>query len=281
MNDYERIRTAIEYIAAEAPRQPGLEEVAARLALSPFHCQRLFRRWAGVSPKRFLQVLTVEHAKRLLDDSASVLDAALETGLSGPGRLHDHFVTLEALSPGEYKRRGEGLAIRWGTTPSPFGDALLGATDRGVCALAFPPHGDAGPAWLADQWPGADLVEDPAAVEPAAREIFGGGRVRLFARGTNFQVQVWRALLRIPSGQVASYASVAQAVGRPRAVRAVGSAVGANRVAFLIPCHRVIRSAGGLGGYRWGTDRKRALLAWEAARATAQSPPVLAGSARA
>lgn len=268
-SDYARIEDAIHYIDRNALSQPGLEAVAEHLGLSPFHCQRLFKRWAGVSPKRLLQCLTVEHAKQLLRESTSVLETSFEVGLSGGSRLHDHFVALEAVSPGEYQRRGEGLTIRYGFADSPFGEALIASTERGVCALSFPQDRERATDWLRGEWPGAALRPDRgAAREMAAKAFEGDGRVPLFARGTNFQVQVWRALLAIPAGEVTTYGRVARAVGRPRAARAVGSAVGANRIAFLIPCHRVLREVGVTGGYRWGTDRKRAMLAWESAAAS-------------
>jgi len=271
-SDYARIAEAIHFIDRNTQSQPGLDAVANHLGLSAFHAQRLFKRWAGVSPKRLLQCLTLEHAKQLLLESTSVLDTAFEVGLSGGSRLHDHFVSLEAVSPGEYQRRGAGLTIRYGFGPSPFGEALIGRTERGVCALSFPEERDSGLGWLRDQWPGADLRFDGAAAREATREIFENGeRVPLFARGTNFQVKVWRALLAIPAGEVTTYGRIAGAIGRPRASRAVGSAVGANRVAFLIPCHRVLRELGLTGGYRWGTERKRAMLAWESVAAPPQS----------
>lgn len=270
--DYARVERAIRYIERHAGAQPALSEVAAAVGLSPFHFQRLFTRWAGVSPKRFLELLTVDHARRLLQDSASVLDAALAVGLSGPGRLHHHFVTLEAASPGEVKARGAGLTIRWGVHPSPFGDALLALTPRGICRLVFLGAGGTAAARdeLAAAWPAATLRRDDAgtaAAAAAALPAAGPAPLALWVRGTNFQVAVWRALLRIPEGAVTSYGELAAAVGRPGAARAAGQAVGANPVAYLIPCHRVIRGAGAPGGYRWGPERKRALLAWEAARA--------------
>jgi AraC family transcriptional regulator of adaptative response/methylated-DNA-[protein]-cysteine methyltransferase len=271
--DYERIRKAIEFIDAHAHEQPSLERIAAHAGLSPFHFQRLFRRWAGTSPKRFLEYLTTVRARRLLEGSASVLDAALEVGLSGPGRLHDHFVTLEAVTPGEVRSRGAALAIRYGVHPGPFGETLIAATERGICFLAFVEAADR-EAEMDDfcrRWPGARLIHDQAATERLARRIFARGPsdppLPLCVRGTNFQVNVWRALLRIPPGTVASYQAVAQAAGRPGAIRAAANAVAANPVAFLIPCHRVLRSTGDIGGYRWGPERKRVILAWEAARA--------------
>ncbi len=267
--DYERVERAIRYLDRHRSDQPALEEVAAEAGLSPFHFQRLFRRWAGTTPKRFLQALTVDHAKGLLRDSLSVLDAAFEVGLSGPSRLHDHFVSLEAVTPGEYKSRGAGLRIAYGVHPSPFGPMLLAATERGICSLAFVGGRDvaAEVEALARDWRGAALSEDPRATGGLAQRIFdGGARLPLLVRGTNFQVQVWRALLSIPPGAVATYGGVARAVGRPRAPRAAAAAVAANRIAYLIPCHRVIRSLGETGGYRWGATRKRAMIAWESAR---------------
>ncbi len=273
MSDYERVAAAIQFIQQQYPAQPSLEEVASSVGLSPYHFHRLFRRWVGTSPKRFLAHVTVEAAKQLLDDSQSVLDTAYEVGLSGPGRLHDHFVTLEAVTPGEHKRRGEQLTIHYGVHDSPFGRVLLAATERGLCRLAFigdqplEPEVEA----LAQAWPRATMERDESATGAYAKRIFereanGGVEIPLFVRGTNFQIQVWKALLRIPAGSLTTYTDVARAIGRPTAIRAVGGAVGANPIAFLIPCHRVVRKAGEIGGYRWGTLRKQALIAWEAAR---------------
>jgi len=243
------------------------------VALSPYHFQRLFRRWAGVSPKRFLQALSLSRAKEVLLASASVLEAAFEAGLSGSGRLHDLFVTIEAVTPGEYKRRGRGVVIGFGFHDTPFGEVLLARTGRGICHLGFVEQGerDAALAALADAWPEADRRQDEVATERDVARIFGPGRegreepLRLFVRGTNFQFQVWRALLRIPEGALASYGDLARRLGRPTAQRAVASAVGANPVAYLIPCHRVLRASGALGGYRWGVSRKRTILARELA----------------
>ncbi len=283
--DYERVARAVRYIAGSAADQPGLAEVAAHLEMSPYHLQRLFRRWAGVSPKRFLQCLTVEHAKALLADSVSVLDAALEVGLSGPARLHDHFVALEAVTPGEYKSAGDGLTIRWGVAETPFGAAFLARTDRGICRLAFPAAGElAGEReLLAARWPEASLVEDGVAARRCARRVFAARTpaepLHLAVRGTNFQVAVWRALLAIPPGCLVTYGELARALERPRSARAVGAAVGANPIAYLIPCHRVVRQAGALGGYRWGTTRKRALIAWESSRRGGGEPAVAQAAA--
>jgi len=268
--DYDRVARAIRFLNDRRQDRPGLDEVAAAVGLSPFHFQRLFRRWAGISPKRFLQVLTSEHAKSLLRGSAGVLDASLETGLSGPGRLHDMFVTLDAVTPGDYKSRGAGLAIEYGEAPTPFGAAFLAMTRHGVCGMEFVDEaGGAGAAEgrLAASWPGARLERSRTAARDAAARIFDRGRGRgplpLFVRGTNFQVQVWRALINVPPGRAVAYGDLARAVGKPDAARAVGAAVGANPTAYLIPCHRVIRATGALGGYRWGPTRKQAILAWE------------------
>lgn len=270
-SDYARIQHALRYLDEHADIQPTLDDVATEIGVSPFHCQRLFRRWAGVSPKRFLQYLTVDHAKRLLRESATVLDTSYEVGLSGPGRLHDHFVSVEAMTPGEYKRLGQGLEIRYGRHPSPFGEMLVATTQRGVCAIAFDRTGVDDRVWLEREWGRARLVHDPAATAPVAARLFAAGEVPLLVRGTNFQVQVWRALLEIPSGALVSYADVARRIGRPSSARAVAGAVAANRVAFLIPCHRVIRSLGETGGYRWGSERKRAMIGWEAAARETES----------
>jgi AraC family transcriptional regulator of adaptative response/methylated-DNA-[protein]-cysteine methyltransferase len=281
VDDYRLIAQAIAYLEANHHRQPSLEELAAHLAISPFHLQRLFKRWAGISPKRFVQFLTVEHAKQLLEQSHNLLDAAYATGLSGPGRLHDLFVTVEAMTPGEFKLGGRGLTIRYGFHPTPFGECLLAATARGVCGLNFVgadgPQGEV--QGLQTRWPAAVLVEDPAATAPVVQSIFApplaGGQahsadtLRLLLGGTNFQIKVWEALLRIPPGSVCTYEDVAQWIGRPGAARAVGGAVGANAIAYLIPCHRVIRKSGVIRDYRWGSTRKKALLGWEAAHAEA------------
>jgi AraC family transcriptional regulator of adaptative response/methylated-DNA-[protein]-cysteine methyltransferase len=272
-SDYQLIAAAIGYLEANHRAQPSLEELAAHLAVSPYHLQRLFKRWAGISPKRFVQYLTVEHAKQLLAASHTMLDAAYETGLSGPGRLHDLFVKVEAMTPGEFKQRGRGLTIYYGFHASPFGQCLLATTERGICALNF--VGADGPAGelegLHARWPAADLVEKAAVTAPLVASIFAptqqpGQPLRLLLGGTNFQIKVWEALLRIPPGSVCTYEDVAQAIGRPSASRAVGGAVGANAIAYLIPCHRVIRKSGAIRDYRWGSTRKKALLGWEAAR---------------
>lgn len=275
--DYDRIARAIGYLRRHIAEQPDLAAAARHANLSEHHFQRLFTRWAGVSPKRFVQYLTVEHAKSRLVSAGSVLDLAGTVGLSGPGRLHDLFVTLEAMSPGEYRAGGSGLAIRYGVHESPFGPALLAMTERGVCGLRFVEGDREGAAWLRRNWPEADLRHDEAGTAPVVERIFqplAAGTARplaLLVKGSNFQVKVWRALLELPLGSLTSYGQIAARIGAPGSARAVGGAVGANPIAWLIPCHRVIRETGLLGGYRWGPDRKAAMLGWEAAR-TATHP---------
>jgi AraC family transcriptional regulator of adaptative response/methylated-DNA-[protein]-cysteine methyltransferase len=272
-SDYDRIEKAIRYIEVNFRGQPGLKEVARHAGLSEYHFHRLFTRWAGISPKRFLQFLTAEHARELLRESRNVLDAAYEAGLSGPGRLHDLIVNVYAVTPGEMKAEGAGLTIRYGVRTSPFGDCLLAITDRGICALAFLAGRRAGEAVddLRARWGNANLVPDPGAANAVAGRIFVPSRWRdapplnVVVKGTNFQVKVWEALVRIPPGCVVSYEEVAGRIGAPGAVRAVGSALARNPVAFLIPCHRVIRKTGAFGNYGGGTARKKAILAWEAA----------------
>ena len=273
-SDYQLIAAAIAFLEANHRSQPSLEELADHLAVSPFHLQRLFKRWAGISPKRFVQFLTVEHAKQLLAESRTMLDAAYETGLSGPGRLHDLFVNVEAMTPGEFKLRGHGLTIQYGFHATPFGECLLAITERGICGLTFvgQPGREAELEALRGRWPAAELVENEAATAAVADKIFAPdhGRedaVRLLLAGTNFQIKVWEALLRIPPGSVSTYEDVAQWVGQPSAARAVGGAVGANAIAYLIPCHRVIRKSGVIQDYRWGSTRKKAILGWEASHA--------------
>lgn len=275
---YHLMADAIAWLVERAEEQPSLDDLAAMAGMSPFHFQRLFTRWAGVSPKRFLQHLTLEHAKRRLDDGAGVLEAALDVGLSGPSRLHDLFVACEAVTPGGYKAHGEGLTIRWGRRPTAFGDALLGATERGLCWLGFNDGitgGGDGLTELRDAWPLAELIADESAVAPYAQRIFDGHALpdqplSLLLRGTNFQIRVWQALLRIPEGALTTYQQVACAVGQPAAARAVGAAVGANPLALVIPCHRVIQKSGVIHHYRYGNRRKRTLIGWEQSRRTAQ-----------
>lgn len=273
--DYHRIEQAIRYLQVNRDRQPSLANVADHLGLSAPYLQRVFRRWAGVSPKTLLQHFTVEHAKRRLRATSTVLEAAYDAGLSGPSRLHEHFVTLEAVTPGEYRSLGEDLRIEYGVHDSPFGPYFLAATSRGVCGMQFLDDGNARNAIedLRRTWPAAVVQENVAATETIARRIFaaprpcsGAAPLPLLARGTNFQVNVWRALLAVPEGATTTYRAIAEAIGRPTASRAVGNAVGANPIAMLIPCHRVLRQLGHFGGYRWGIERKTAILAWESAR---------------
>jgi AraC family transcriptional regulator, regulatory protein of adaptative response / methylated-DNA-[protein]-cysteine methyltransferase len=277
--DYELIRRAIAFLSETWAEQPSLDRLAAHLGLSPAHCQKLFKRWCGLSPKEFVQAITVDHARALLDGSASVLDAAHEVGLSGGSRLHDLFVSHEAMTPGDYKRRGEGLQMLYGFHASPFGEALLIATERGLAGLAFVDEdkGQTRADALADmmqRWPRAHYVEAPARTAPHARQVFGSDSskdrpVRLVMIGTDFDVRVWEALLKIPMGRAVSYTDIARHIGAPSASRAVGSAVGRNPISFVVPCHRVLRGDGSLGGYHWGLTRKRALIGWETGRLAA------------
>ena len=271
---YSRIEKAILFLEKNFREQPSLAEVSQSVNLSEYHFQRLFRHWAGISPKRFLQFLTAEYAKRLLEESRNVLDVTYEAGLSSPGRLHDLFINVEAMTPGEFKAKGAGLKISYGAHPSPFGTCLLATTDRGICGLAFSSQSSAANAIrnFRERWEGARFVENPKVTRPIVEQIFprgktnGSGKLNLFLKGTNFQIKVWEALLRIPTGAVVSYEDLAARVCKPSAARAVGNAVGQNPIAFIIPCHRVIRKMGVIGNYLWGTARKKAMLAWEAAR---------------
>lgn len=272
--DYGRIEAAIHYLEENFQAQPTLAEIAAHVGLSEYHFQRLFSRWAGTSPKRFLQFLTIQHAKQLLAESQSILDATYEAGLSSPSRLHDLFVTHEAITPGEFKQKGAGLNIQYGFHDSPFGECLIALTERGICGLQFVADGDREAALneLKASWPQAEFVTDDEATRPFINPIFNLSEAEerlslpLFLKGTNFQIQVWQALLKIPAGTAVSYGTVAQLIGNPKASRAVGSATGSNPIGYLIPCHRVIRQAGNLGDYRWGSSRKKAILGWESAR---------------
>lgn len=271
--DYGRVESAIRFIETEALRQPSLGEIAGAAGLSEFHFQRLFSRWVGISPKRFLQFLTKEYARKLLQESRDVLSVTYDAGLSSPGRLHELFVTCEAVTPGEVKSKGEGLQIEYGFHPSPFGRCLVAVTERGICGLSFvqeaPEESLVGN--LKARWPGAGLRLSPEATAGVARRIFTfeaqsePGPLHLFVRGTNFQIQVWEALIRIPFGKAVTYEDVARHIGMPNAPRAVGNAVGSNPIPFLIPCHRVIRKMGEFGNYGEGPQRKKAILGWEAA----------------
>lgn len=265
--DYARIAVAIRFIAEHRLEQPDLQDVAGVIGLSPFHTQRLFTRWAGVSPKRFLSYLTLAHARELLARGESVLGTALDVGLSGPSRLHDLFVTFEAMTPGESQKGGKGLDIAYCEVATPFGPAVLMKTPRGVCGFEFLEENASPKAIAETRWPGATLHSVPPD-EPLVAQLFGrqqgqSGPIALHVKGTQFQIRVWEALLKIAPGSATTYKRIAAQVGSPKAARAVGGAVGANPVGVLIPCHRVIKETGIVEGYRWGTDRKRALLAWE------------------
>jgi len=264
-----RMERVLRWLGEHYIEQPSLEETASIIGLGPHHFQRLFTSYVGVSPKKYVQFLTLEHAKRSLAASASVLDAAFDAGLSGPGRLHDLFVSHEALTPGEWKTRAEGLDLRYGWHDSPFGDCLIVASERGVCGLAFGAWQERAQAFenLARSFGGARLTRDGHVTAAYAERAFGGaGEIHLLLRATPFQLKVWEALLRIPMGATTSYTDLAVRLGKPTAARAVAGAVAANPVAWLIPCHRVLRSDGSITGYRWSPEQKRTLLAWEAAQ---------------
>jgi AraC family transcriptional regulator of adaptative response/methylated-DNA-[protein]-cysteine methyltransferase len=270
--DYDVVRRAIGHIRGHWREQPEIEAIAEAAGVTPTELHHLFRRWAGLTPKAFLQALTLDGARQLLRDSASVLDATYEVGLSGPGRLHDLFVTHEAMSPGEWKTGGEGLTIRFGFHPSPFGSALVMATERGLAGLAFADPGEE-PAALADmkrRWPRATYVEDSARTAVVAKRIFDPTQwqqsqpLRVVLIGTDWEVRVWEALMQIPMGRLVTYSDIAGKVRSPAAARAVGAAVGKNPVSFVVPCHRVVGKSGELTGYHWGITRKRAMLGWEA-----------------
>ncbi len=277
MNDYDRIAKVIHYLDACRREQPDLETVARLLGLSPFHFHRLFRKWAGITPKAFLQCLTLQEAKEALRQGCTVLDAALDAGLSGPGRLHDLCVKLEAATPGEIKSGGADLTIEYGTGDTPFGRCLLGITQRGICHLAFLDEAGEAPALshLRKLWPRARLARNDQRAASHLSRAFqldrskAGKPIDAWVRGTEFQINVWRALLTLPHGCLTSYGEIARHIGQPSAARAVGAAVGSNPIAYLIPCHRVIRQSGVIGDYRWGHGRKRTLIAWE--RALSQS----------
>ncbi len=265
---YKLIEQAIQYIENNVQSQPELEEIAAAVGLSEYHFQRLFTNWTGVSPKRFMQFLTKEHAKQLLSQSENLLETTHKVGLSSLGRLHDLFINTEAVTPGEYKSGGAGLTIRYGIHPSPFGKILIATTERGICNLSFV---DASEGKAIDNlvldWQQAEMIEDYKSTAPLVTRIFSGltidSPLKLHLRGTNFQIKVWEALLNIPSGALTTYEHIAAQVGNPKAVRAVGTAVGHNPIAYLIPCHRVIRKSGDFGNYLYGSARKKVILARE------------------
>jgi AraC family transcriptional regulator, regulatory protein of adaptative response / methylated-DNA-[protein]-cysteine methyltransferase len=271
-SDYEIVRRVIEMITLDYREQPSLDDIAAEIGQSPTQLQKLFTRWAGLSPKAFLQAVTLDHAKRLLGvEGLPLLETSYELGLSGPGRLHDLFVTHEAMSPGEWKGRGSGLVIRYGFHPSPFGLALVMATDRGLSGLAFADPGEEQPALddMTRRWPNAEYVADQAATAPYAARVFDRSQwsverpLKVVLIGTDFQMRVWQSLLKIPYGKAVTYSDVACDIGQPSANRAVGAAVGANPISFVVPCHRAVAKNGALTGYHWGLTRKRAMLGWE------------------
>ena len=271
-HDYDLVKHTLAFISENWRDQPSLETLADQAGLSATHLQRLFTRWAGLSPKAFLQAVTLDHARELLRDSASILDASYELGLSGPGRLHDLFITHEGMSPGIYKARGRGLNIQYGFHDCPFGRALILITSEGLAGLAFADHGQEKPA-LADmrsRWPEATYVENRQATAAYAKRIFESERwkpdqpLRVVFIGSDFEIRVWETLLRIPFGKASTYSDIASHIGRPAAARAVGTAVGKNPISFVVPCHRVLGKSGGLCGYHWGLTRKRAILGWEA-----------------
>jgi len=271
---YKVMRRAIDAIDAADAQPISLDQLAAQLNMSPAHFQRLFSRWVGVSPKRYQQYLTLDHARRLLADRFTMLDASNELGLSGSGRLHDLFTKWEAMTPGEYSRGGAGLDIFWGWFDSPFGPAVVMGTDRGICGIGFAAETGEEAAMndLTSRWPNANFIEDPMMLRPWALQAFGATNnlsdpMPIFMIGAPFQIKVWEALLTIPSGHVTTYSEIASVIGHPKAARAVGSAVGRNPISWLIPCHRAMRKSGGLGGYHWGLPVKRAMLAYEGARA--------------
>jgi AraC family transcriptional regulator, regulatory protein of adaptative response / methylated-DNA-[protein]-cysteine methyltransferase len=273
-SDYETVRRVIEKISLDFRDQPSLDDLAAEVGETPMGLQKLFTRWAGLSPKAFLQAVTLNHARRLLDEGLPLLEASMEVGMSGPGRLHDLFVTHEAMSPGDYKTRGAGLTIRYGWHLSPFGVALVMVTDRGLAGLSFNDAGGEREAFadMSSRWPNASYVEDMSATAPYAARIFDPARwraeepLRVVLIGTDFQVRVWQALLKIPMHKAKTYSAIAGEIGAPKASRAVGAAIGANPVSFVVPCHRALGKSGALTGYHWGLTRKRAMLGWEAGK---------------
>jgi AraC family transcriptional regulator, regulatory protein of adaptative response / methylated-DNA-[protein]-cysteine methyltransferase len=273
-SDYDIVRRAIGFISEQWRKQPEIEEIAHSVGVTTTELHHLFRRWSGLTPKAFLQAITLDRARTLLRSSASVLDAAYEVGLSGPGRLHDLFVTHEAMSPGEWKAGGDGLTLRYGYHPSPFGSALIVATPRGLAGLAFADPGEekAALADMQSRWPKAHYVEDSAHTAPIAQRIFDSTKwhpdqpLRVVLIGTDWEVRIWETLLKIPMGQATTYSDIARKVGSEKASRAVGAAVGKNPVSFVVPCHRVLGKSGKLTGYHWGITRKCAMLGWEAGR---------------
>ncbi len=270
--NYERIARAITYLKAHFKEQPDLDVVAAQVNLSPYHFHRMFTEWAGVTPKKFLQYISLEYAKQMLrGNQATLFDVAFKTGLSGTGRLHDLFVTIEGMTPGEFKNGGEGLVINYEYYGSPFGEVIVASTVKGICYIAFTDDRDTALGQLYWHFPRAHLVQVMDALQLQAMQAFGSDKqtaepIRLHLKGTDFQLKVWDALLKIPEGELSTYKHIATEINRPAASRAVGTAIGSNPVAYLIPCHRVIQSTGLIGGYMWGPERKTAMIGWEAAR---------------
>jgi AraC family transcriptional regulator, regulatory protein of adaptative response / methylated-DNA-[protein]-cysteine methyltransferase len=272
--NFRRITRAIEYISANFREQPNLDRIAAEVHLSSFHFQRMFTEWAGVGPKKFLQYITVEYAKKMLkENNATLFDAAVETGLSGTGRLHDLFVHIEGMTPGEYKNGGENLMIHYNFADSPFGNLLIASTPKGICHLAFADDKILALETLKENFPRADFKNKAEPMHQQALSFFSRNRkeynpVKLHVKGTGFQIKIWEALLKIPMGHLTTYGEIATRIGQPKASRAVGGAIGDNPVAYLIPCHRIIRSSGIIGQYHWGNARKTAIIGWEAAQVT-------------
>lgn len=271
--NYNRIAKAIEFIRQNFKKQPGLDEIAEHVSLSPFHFQRLFLEWAGTSPKKFLQYINIQYAKQLLKESngISLFDTAYKTGLSGTGRLHDLFIKIEGMTPAEYKNDGKNLNINYAIGESPFGELIVASTDRGLCYMAFSSLKEIAVKELKERFPKANYSEQTDPFQQAALSVFQNDwtkphEIKLHLKGTDFQLKVWEALLKIPTGHLATYNRIAQEIGNPKASRAVGSAIGSNPIAFIIPCHRVIQSSGIIGGYMWGSTRKTAIIGWEAAR---------------
>lgn len=272
ITNYNRIEDAIDYIRANFKSQPSLDEIAEKVHLSPFHFQRIFTEWAGVSPKKFLQYISIDHAKKLLSEQATLFDTAFDTGLSGTSRLHDLFVNIEGMTPGEYKNGGENLSINYSYAESPFGNVMVASTQKGICHIAFADSEAEGLITLQKIFPNATYKPMVDMIQQNALYIFKHdwsklNEIKLHLKGTDFQIKVWETLLKIPVGRLSTYGNIASSLGQPSASRAVGSAVGDNPVAFLIPCHRVIQSSGAFGQYHWGSNRKTAMIGWEAAQA--------------
>lgn len=271
MTDYQRIEKAIGYIRANFKEQPNLDEVARQVYLSPFHFQRLFKEWAGVSPKKFLQYISLGYARQLLEKKYSLSDASFEAGLSGTSRLHDLFITIEGMTPGEYKQGGAGLQINYSFAETPFGDILIASTAKGICHISFAKKQKEELEILRNRFPNASFIQKTDMMQQNALQVFKNdwtdlSKIKLHLKATPFQIKVWEALLKIPFASVSTYASIAQEINSPKASRAVGTAIGSNPVAFLIPCHRVIRSTGIIGDYHWGSARKTAIIGWEASQ---------------